>query len=421
MIKVQIKMGNDNSRSNSALSRTLSTNSAMSASRGVAEIHNAMDNRAKKSKNRKLEKQLKEDFKNDSKYIKLLVLGAGESGKSTIIKQMKLIHPNVDGREEEGFTIEERIAARKAVYINIVDAIANLLYAIEDLNIDGWQTVIYSGNDMKTKNEALGIIDAYDNTLHTHVPKKGDDKIFDSTLCPPPGFLKAVQALWESDIVQKAYLRRNEFQLADSTAYFMQHLERICAADYQPEDQDVLRTRVKTTGVSKIEFTFKKVQFRMFDVGGQRSERKKWIHCFDNVTAILFVVSIAEYDQSLEEDKNVNRMHESMELFENIVNNQYFKRKSFIVFFNKKDLFEIKIREKPIKQYFPNYQGDDQSFTESSEFLVKEYLSKDYKESSERSLYPHLTTATDTEHVKFVFVTVADIILTQCLGDLLLS
>ena len=170
-----------------------------------------------------------------------------------------------------------------------------------------------------------------------------------------------------------------------------------------------------------IEFTFKKVQFRMFDVGGQRSERKKWIHCFDNVTAVLFVVSIAEYDQSLEEDSTVNRMHESMELFENIVNNQYFKKKSFIVFFNKKDLFELKLRDKGIKESFPNYEGDEHSFTESSEFLVNEYLSKNYGEYDLRSIYPHLTTATDTELIKSIFVTIADIYLSIFVSDCYLS
>merc|ERR1712016_242175 len=102
--------------------------------------------------------------------------------------------------------------------------------------------------------------------------------------------------------------------------YFMSSIERICKKDYEPTEQDVLRSRVKTTGINKIEFSYRKVQFHMYDVGGQRSERKKWIHCFDNVTAVLFVISIAEYDQMLEEDQNVNRMHESMELFENIVN-----------------------------------------------------------------------------------------------------
>jgi guanine nucleotide-binding protein subunit alpha len=42
----------------------------------------------------------------------------------------------------------------------------------------------------------------------------------------------------------------------------------------------------------------------MFDVGGQRSERKKWIHCFENVNCLLFLVAISGYDQCLVEDKD---------------------------------------------------------------------------------------------------------------------
>ena len=111
-------------------------------------------------------------------------------------------------------------------------------------------------------------------------------------------------------------------------------------------------------------------------------------------------------------------MKESMKLFEDIVNNKFFKKKSFICFFNKKDLFEKKIREISIQPYFPNYRGDPNSFIETSEFLVEEYLSKNKEQCRDRSLYPHITTATDTKHIKFVFVTAVDILLTQNLRDL---
>ena len=96
---------------------------------------------------------------------------------------------------------------------------------------------------------------------------------------------------------QGVYARRNEFQLNDSAQYFLSDVGRLCAPDYVPSDQDVLRSRVKTTGIVKIEFVVNKTTFRMFDVGGQRSERKKWIHCFDNVTTVLFIMALSEYDQ----------------------------------------------------------------------------------------------------------------------------
>lgn len=47
----------------------------------------------------------------------------------------------------------------------------------------------------------------------------------------------------------------------------------------------------------------------MFDVGGQRSERKKWIHCFEGVTAIIFIVAMSEYDLTLAEDQEMVSDH----------------------------------------------------------------------------------------------------------------
>ena len=385
-----------------------------------SQIQNVLSGRDAKARNEKISRDLKEDFQKEAKYMKLLVLGAGESGKSTIIKQMKLIHSNVDGREQKGFTDQERLVARKAIYVNIVESLANLLDAIEFLNIKGWEKVIYSDTKKKTKNRNVQFIEEYGSVLMSCGSKKhGEVEILDEKIIPTQEIIKAFKDIWNHETIQKAYARRSEFQLNDSTSYFMTNLDHLCAVDCQLNDQDVLRSRVKTTGVSKIQFTYKDIEFRMFDVGGQRSERKKWIHCFDNVTAVLFVISIAEYDQVLEEDATVNRMEESMNLFDDIVNNKFFNRKSFIIFFNKKDLFEEKIRTKAIKEYFPDFEGDEQSFTQTSDFLIKKYLSKNKGEEKSRTLYPYLTTGTDTEAVKYVFCTVADIILAQCLGQIL--
>ena len=60
-----------------------------------------------------------------------------------------------------------------------------------------------------------------------------------------------------------------------------------------------------------MEFNVRNLSYSVFDMGGQRSERKKWIHCFEDVTTILFIVAISEYDQSLFEDETVNRMSEA--------------------------------------------------------------------------------------------------------------
>ena len=113
----------------------------------------------------------------------------------------------------------------------------------------------------------------------------------------------------------------------------------------------------------------------MVDVGGQRSERRKWIHCFENVTSVMFLVALSEYDQSLHETadvssfwtvylcltngylQKVNRMQESLHLFVNIIRYPWFSKSSVILFLNKKDLLEEKIMTSHLADYFPEYTG----------------------------------------------------------------
>jgi guanine nucleotide-binding protein G(i) subunit alpha len=82
-------------------------------------------------------------------------------------------------------------------------------------------------------------------------------------------------------------------------------MDRIALPGYLPTEQDVLRSRVKTTGITETTFLIGELTYRLYDVGGQRSERKKWIHCFENVNAIVFLVACSEYDQVLVEDETV--------------------------------------------------------------------------------------------------------------------
>lgn len=89
---------------------------------------------------------------------------------------------------------------------------------------------------------------------------------------------------------------------------FFIDLPRLWTPNYLPTDQDILRARLRTTGISETIFDVGGLIYRMFDVGGQRSERKKWIHVFDNVQAILFLVAISAYDSVLIEDRNSARL-----------------------------------------------------------------------------------------------------------------
>jgi len=181
-----------------------------------------------------------------------------------------------------------------------------------------------------------------------------------------------------------------------------------------PTQQDVLRSRVRTTGIVENEFEIDGNKFKMFDVGGQRNERKKWIHCFENVTAVLFVAAISEYDQVLYEDENTNRMMEALNLFEEICNSRWFHDTSMILFLNKRDLFAEKIVKVPLTVCFPDYDGEN-TYEAGSEFLKHQFESKNHND--DKVIYTHITCATDTDNIAAVFNAVKDIIIRQSLND----
>lgn len=163
----------------------------------------------------------------------------------------------------------------------------------------------------------------------------------------PRDVADAIRSLWHDPAVQEAVRRAREFQLNDSAVYYFNAIDRMSQPTYQPTDQDILRSRVKTTGITETTFQVGELIYKLFDVGGQRSERKKWIHCFENVTALVFLVSLSEYDQMLYEDESVvrfflsiyyihltrclkNRMQEALTLFDSICNSRWFVKTSIV-------------------------------------------------------------------------------------------
>ena len=119
-----------------------------------------------------------------------------------------------------------------------------------------------------------------------------------------------------------------------------------------------MHARKATKGVTEYVIPINSIPFRFVDVGGQRSQRQKWLQCFDSVTAILFLVSSSEFDQVLMEDRRTKRLEESKNIFETIINLRYLQTIAFILFLNKTDLLEAKLatRASNIAHYFPDYQ-----------------------------------------------------------------
>lgn len=185
----------------------------------------------------------------------------------------------------------------------------------------------------------------------------------------------------------------------------------------------------------------------MFDVGGQREERRKWIHVFDGIEALLFVLSCSDFDQKLREDGLTNRFSEAIELFQRVWHNGMLTGAGIIVFLNKQDLLEKKIRNgQSLEKFFPEYnqfypskmttsdaprrptvKNDPlQMEIEKSRQFIKNKLVQVTHEPPRRmsnrsakvtrDCYFHFTTATDSENIRRVFGDVHDMILQKLLA-----
>jgi len=197
----------------------------------------------------------------------------------------------------------------------------------------------------------------------------------------------------------------------------MDQLDKIKQPQWIPDTEDVLRARKKTTGIIETDFEVQGKNFRMVDVGGQRSERKKWVHCFADVTAIIFTAAISTYDQVLEEDDKTNRMDEELLLFKEIADNKYFEKTSLILFLNKKDIFEEKIKKGINITVCPSLSGyQGKAEVDPCQKFIEQGFKKQPKNPNQ-AIYPHVTVATDTKNIKHVFSAVKDIIFQQAMDN----
>ncbi|KAK3090354.1 hypothetical protein FSP39_011132 [Pinctada imbricata] len=343
-----------------------------------------------KNRSRNIDKLIAKEKVHFRRTIKILLLGAGESGKSTFLKQMRIIHGQ---RFDEG-TVRE---FKSVIYGNVVKGMRVLIDAREKLGI-AW------GEEDNVKYGSF--VFGYDPSC------KLDEASFAQ-------YIEPMRHLWKDAGIMQAFDRRREFQLGDSIRYFLDDLDRVAQKGYMPTTQDILHARKATKGIIEHTIDISGVPFLFVDVGGQRSQRQKWFQCFDGITSILFLASSSEFDQVLLEDRKTNRLEESCNIFETIINNKTFCNVSIILFLNKYDLLKEKVQRVSIKDYFPEFQGDSHNVEHVQNFLHAMFDQR--RKDRSKPLFHHFTTAIDTENIKFVFQAVKDTILQENLKSLMLQ
>ena len=366
--------------------------------------------------------------KKESKTVKLLLLGPGASGKSTLFKQIQKI-----GQENYAFTDMDRLEGRKSIRMNVTQAMVHLAYQSQKLSqneqyshckvdVDNPLNIqlpnefahLYSQSNNNNENnsnsnnisnnsfianihnmefkgneeyfESLHLaasvadngpgidrnkIEISDLNQFSFLIKKAVNLFVDSTdkltaygefewddVYQVPETIdmgNAISLFWKLPAIHNTFnCRHGNFSFPDNLDYFFNKAQVIFDENYYPDDEDLLRMRVRTTGIISHHYQVTDLNnnligsssstqytLELIDVGGQRSERKKWIKCFEGVRALIFVAALNHYASLLFESASVNAMHEALNLYQQTLKGKWFKKKPIIIFLNKEDLFEI--------------------------------------------------------------------------------
>jgi len=353
------------------------------------------DESAEGKVNKEIESAIKDERKATNNKYKLLLLGTGDAGKSTFCKQMQVIHAG-------GFQDEESERFCEVLRDNCLTAMQSLLVASKEWGISF---------DSKKETTVEKVLAAHE--LNDEVA----------------GW---IDTLAKSKQIAQVLERASELQIPGGESgarYYFEHAKRFAASNFKPDQNDIIRAKMRTTGISEIQFKNASGQeFTMVDVGGQRSERRKWLHCFGDVTAVIFLVAINEFDMVLEEDNRTNRLEESLKLFSKLTGSQWFDNVPFILFLNKSDLFREKIGTHPMSDYFEDYEQfvsefksnnkadsykDDEQYVLATEYLKAQYV----RVFSGRRLFPFVTCAINKDNCEKVWNAVKNHFLNSVLAN----
>lgn len=281
--------------------------------------------------------------------VKVLILGTSESGKSTLLKAIRF-------HTAAGYNREEHILFAKKTRANIIRGMLIILEAMECLNIP----LQHRGSDYFAQilRQAAQVNDEY-----------------------PEEVAEAVTHLWADAGIQEAFRRRCGYQLLENLPYFASRVQQVIEPGYNPSREDVLRLWTHTEGIWETTLDLDNAIVKVFDMGGNRSQRRKWIHTFKDVDSIVFTVDASAYCRRLFEDESMNRMQEQLRLWDSIANSRWFNKTNFILVFTKVDTLLETIELSPISEYFlefeePAESGDKAQVVDSYlAFLKERFLS----------------------------------------------
>ena len=302
--------------------------------------------------------------------VKILLLGGSDAGKSTLLKMMRLVWA-------EGFKGEEQSQFRSVIQSNILMGFKTILEHFHESGLD------FQKPQSQRYEDIINQIETPIETLQQRLD------------C-----VRAWESLWREDGVQKSYSVGNEYALYDNFVRFSGDLVRLLSPDLIPTDADMLHARLRTTGITESRFQTDTKTLQIFDHGGARSERKKWIHTFADNKCLIFVAPLSGYNQCLIEDKLGNQLEEALMLFESLLSITWFKRSAIFLVLNKLDLLLEKVDSDSIRNYWPEYEGSHNDSNSILTFIKNKFL--ELADVAGRSVKVYPCNLTDIDSARIV-------------------
>ncbi|CAA7263786.1 unnamed protein product [Cyclocybe aegerita] len=337
--------------------------------------------RLAKRRSAMIDKQIEEDFRQRKRECTVLLLGSSGSGKSTIMRQMVIAN-------QGGFSACERVEWRPVIYWNVLESAQAVLVYLRKIGL---------GSHCEVLNQAL----------LNNLPKFQLEMLKGPAVLPAE-ITEAIHWVWKTtgDHFGDLYPQ-------DSTRYFLDEVLRIGQGGYLPSETDVLKARWKASAIQEVKLTMGLLSIRMVGVSGQFSERKRWIHCFESATSIVFCTAMSDYDQVLLAERTQNRMLESLVLFESVINSRWFRRTSIVLLLTKIDVFKNKLPKVPLEFYFPEYTGGS-DINKAVKFILWKFMQAN---RARLSVYPHIASLHDLTTIRLIFAAVKETILQNALKD----
>ena len=295
--------------------------------------------------------------------LKICLIGCGGAGKSTIFRQCETLF---------GDGYSEKVLSNYTPFVqqSLVEKLKALFeFVLNECSMD--RKIVDKNTELKMKL-----------FLEKH---KSEQFIGDKILDP-----QAWVDILNNDEVKGILANLHQHPAINSSIgncieFYIEDYSRLTTINYTALETDYIKFQQKTTGIVQHKFTYKNTPFLLMDVGGQRNERKKWINALSVCNALVYVVSLSEFDEICMEDEKTNRLVEDFATFQEWSKNDLVKEKMVYLLFTNTDRFQKKIRDSKrlevIRNIFPEHDiSDDVRDLDAVIFsrIVEEFSERDY-------------------------------------------